>query len=78
MVPEAPKNELLDSFVAPVGPPWGVFGPTLGAKCLHRGCTATVQAHREALWPKKVPTGLPKWASAAQAQTLWRLGKTAM
>ena len=32
---------------------------TLGAKFRHRGCTETVQAHREVLQRKRVPTGLP-------------------
>ena len=74
MTKRSPKSDLFGTFWAP----WGVFGPTLGTKWPHRDTTETVQAHSGASQPKKVPPGLPKWASAAVALTLWRLGKTAI
>ena len=49
---------------------WGVLAPTLGTKSPHRGTTETVETHCEALEPKMVSPGLPKWVSAAEAETL--------
>ena len=51
---------------------------TLGSKFPLRACTVTVQAHCEALQPRKCPAGVPKPKSAAQAQTSRGLEETVL
>ena len=77
----APKSELLGSLLAHFGHLGASLAPlwaTLGTKWPHRGTTATAQAHNGVYSRKRCPPGGPKWESAAVAEHLLGLGKTAI
>ena len=64
------KNQLLGSRLTPFWVPWGVLGPTLGPKRLHKGSDTTEQEKLE-------KPGSGNLGSAARGGDLWRPRKTA-